>query len=201
MIIARWDPTAFVGRVEVCKGTHLDSMGKRGKVDLLYVEEVLFLLEKGRLCLFMPHSNAVTSIERAWSLLEEAHFSLDSYLVYAALKCSGNVVFRRGEVNYEGSEVVRTLEDITYDVWAPSSKTKFSRKSPSPPSFHVVVLAENSPYSSTSILLRVSHLVTQFNLSIKIASSKAGLVDFVDASQPSKPKLLPPESTLSQISL
>lgn len=180
----------MLGIVEVCKGTHLDSMGKRGKVDLLYVEEVLFLLEKGRLCLRLPSSEEITSIGAGWSLLETAQVSLETYLVYSALKSTGNIVFRTGEIAYEGGEHIKASNLATFDVWAPSSSPKFSRKTPPLPTFHVVVMDSLQSGKYFSVMVAVSKLISEYRVNIKIATARDGLVDFFEATTPSLPTLL-----------
>lgn len=191
MIVARWDTSLLLGVVEVCKGTHLDSMGKRGKVDLLYIEEVLFLLEKGRLCLRLPTSEDIVSIGLGWSLLETTQISLETYLVYSSLKSTGNIVFRTGEIFYDGVEHIKSTNITTFDVWAPSSSPKFSRKAPPLPTFHVVIMDSSQSDKDFSVMVAVSKLISERRVNIKIATARDGLVDFFEASTPSLPTLVP----------
>lgn len=162
-------------------------MGRRGRVDLLYPEEVLFLLEKGRLCLRLPHTEQLASIEAGWSLLESAQISLETYLVYSSLKSSGNIVFRSGEIAYDGHEPIVAAQLVTYDVWLASSSTKFSRKTPPPPTFHVVVLDSNDTHKEYDLLRAIAKLTSSRKVEIKIATARDGAVDFFGASAPILP--------------
>lgn len=186
MIIGKWDPNERMVVVEVCKGTHLDTMGIRGRVDLLYPEEALFLVEKSRLCLFLPNSSEPASLEECIVLMLENGISLEFYLVYSHLKSLGNVVFRHGVIGGLPSE---SPLRFTFDVWMPrkSGEQKWSRKNASFPSFHLLVLS-NMPSSGTTIdgeidlmVQKLSVLKATLQSSVKIASCAAsGLIDFFD---------------------
>lgn len=186
MVIAKWDPNERMAVVEVCKGTHLDTMGIRGRVDLLYPEEAVFLVEKSRMCLFLPNSSEPASLEECMVLMLENGISLENYLVYSHLKSLGNIVFRHGAI---GSLTSDSPIKFTFDVWLPrkSGETKWSRKNASFPSFYLLVLS-NSPTSSTKvdgemdfIVQKMSETKATLKSDVKIASCTAsGLIDFFD---------------------
>lgn len=190
-MIARWDECAGLAMVEVNRGIQLDTMGKRGRVDTLFPEEMLFLVEKSRLALFKPYSNEFATIEEAYGLLEEQQISLESYLVYSALKCAGNVVFRPGIVPHEQSELMAGEKLVWMEVWRPQQSKKWTRKSAGPPSFYVVLsnYSESRSHQEQVEQLRdLAKLAKEKGVALKLASVSCGVVSFFTVGPPSLPR-------------
>jgi hypothetical protein len=194
MIVGSWDVDRRMVAIEVCKGMHLDTMGIRGRVDLLYPEEMLFLVDRGRMCLYLPNCAQPASIEECMVLVLENGVTLEEYLVYSHLKSLGNIVFRHGVI---GSFTSETKLIISFDVWMPrkSGELKWTRKNPVPPSFHLIV-SRDASYTSASqhselenIFQMVSQHQPTLQSSIKIATcSPSGIIDFFDCLVPSYPE-------------
>jgi len=211
MIIGIWDFAQSKAIVKVCKGNHLDTMGIRGRIDLLFPEEMLFLVEKSRMCLIIPTSPAETpsgspcsfepaSVEECYQLMFDAGVSLSEYLVYAHIKSLGNILFRKGVIAHQHrslatpstpssechpssvSDPDQLQSHIAYEVWTP--KTNFARKSCPPPSFLLLIDTSSPSQRSHLEFLKKSTEIAaqQGQVPIKIASVSEGVVEFFNHS-------------------
>lgn len=194
MIFGVWDPAQSKAIVKVCKGNHLDTMGVRGRIDTLFPEEMLFLVEKSRMCLFLvpspsdipTSSDQPASIEECYSLLLSSGVTLEEYLVYAHLKSLGNVVFRRGVIQHEWSPApLQSTEDPKighgFEVWMP--REKFSRKHCPMPSFLLLIDTSRSCQREHLHFLQKSlEVAKEVAIPLKLASVIDGTVDFFNHS-------------------
>jgi len=194
MIFGVWDPDQCKAIVKVCKGNHLDTMGVRGRMDTLFPEEMLFLVEKSRMCLFLASSTSdnstsneqPASIEECYALLLSSGVKLEEYLVYAHLKSLGNVLFRRGVIKHEWTcGGLQSIGDFRiwegFEVWTP--KEHFSRKSCPMPSFLLLIDTSRScQREHVEFLKRSLEVAKAERTPVKLACVVDGGVDFFNHS-------------------
>jgi hypothetical protein len=197
LIVGNWDPNQQLAVVDVCKGTHLNTMGNRGAVDTLYAEEMMFLVDKSRMCLFLGDSTTPASYEECMMLMLDSEVSLEEYLVYAHLKSLGAIVFRTGTISHPLQQSITEIQidhnlKIAFEVWLSVSGKSWSRKNPGPPSFCIFIATDES-YSNSSLrhehshcLLQIAKLAATIKVPLKVATcSNSGIIDFFDCSLPS----------------
>lgn len=196
MIFGVWDPAVCMAIVKVCKGTHLDTMGVRGRIDTLFPEEMLFLVEKSRMSLFLspfpsndpdiPSTASPASVEECYALLLQSGVTLEEYLVYAHLKSLGNILFRRGVIAHSTSAIGQSVETKPlsisgFEVWTP--KANFSRKSCPSPSFLLLIDTPRSNEGDSHFFLKRSlEVAKEVQVPLKLASVENGVIDFFNHS-------------------
>ena len=162
-------------------------MGNSGRLFTLYPEEMLFLVDKGRLALYADPSPQPISLEECYQLLLDAKIPFDNYIVYSHLKALGCVVFRHDIIKYTTEQMPDFHLNVLFDVWLPKAGHKWSRKAPGLPSFFVVLNTSQSPFQSAILLSQIADAISTSSIPIKLATVNGGLLDFFDCQQPLPP--------------
>lgn len=95
LALADWDPVSGTAKIVQAKGCALQSMGWfENRIQILFPEEALFLVDKG--CLELRLHGLAMSIQRAWACTMSSPLALpvSVYMTYAHLQRCGFVVRR-----------------------------------------------------------------------------------------------------------